>query len=148
MKESPNQYTSWKWLACAAVIWTPCVLVAHPGNGASHSFASGFTHFFTGWDHLVIASLAGLLLASCKQRTYIANIAVGILVPGIMTGLHAWASGEPLLAGAAGLMMASMGTLWLSSIQLKGSWNQAFNNTYLQRSSIGFALLAMLLMHY
>jgi urease accessory protein len=70
-----------------AVFALPTLALAHVGGdaGAHHGFAAGFTHPFTGIDHLLAMLLIGLWSATLTRRWWVAPLAfVAMLLVGAL----------------------------------------------------------------
>jgi len=70
-----------------AVLGLPTLVLAHVGGdgGAHHGFAAGFTHPFTGIDHLLAMLLIGLWSATLTRRWWVAPLAfVAMLLVGAL----------------------------------------------------------------
>ena len=86
-----------------AALCLPALALAHVGSdgAAHHGFAAGFTHPFTGIDHLLAMLLIGLWSATLTRRWWVAPLAfvVMLLVGALLasTGL-ALPAVEPVIA--------------------------------------------------
>jgi urease accessory protein len=70
-----------------AVLGLPALALAHVGadGAAHHGFVAGFTHPFTGIDHLLAMLLIGLWSASLTRRWWVAPLAfVSMLLVGAL----------------------------------------------------------------
>jgi urease accessory protein len=70
-----------------AVLSLPALTLAHVGGdgAAHHGFAAGFTHPFTGIDHLLAMLLIGLWSATLTRRWWVAPLAfVAMLLVGAL----------------------------------------------------------------
>jgi len=70
-----------------AVLSLPALALAHVGGdgAAHHGFAAGFTHPFTGIDHLLAMLLIGLWSATLTRRWWVAPLAfVAMLLVGAL----------------------------------------------------------------
>ena len=134
-------------LALTAMFLTPCMLVAHPGDGEIRTLSDGIQHFFSGWDHILISALAGLLIASGRVLWSARSISAAICVPLLLTGLHQvlLIPGNSQWVASLGLATASLIMLTLGGLAPKIHTLQANRGNQLRRIGVGFALLALAL---
>jgi urease accessory protein len=88
-------------LAAVTAVAVPTIASAHPGFGEIHDLAHGFTHPFTGLDHLIAMLAVGVFAAQLGGRalwlvpgTFVAVMAaacvagmLGLTIPYVETGI-------------------------------------------------------------
>lgn len=145
MNLAPNQSQRRKAFTFAALLMIPTMLMAHPGHGEIDSFGAGVLHFFTGWDHILTAAMAGLLFASKRHLGSFFSLLGAIAVPAILTMLlHGSASGM-LWTASLGLWIAGACVFATSRLAHRFGCFQKVDMPYLRRVSIGFAMLGLAL---
>jgi urease accessory protein len=95
-----------------AVLGLPALALAHVGGdgAAHHGFAAGFTHPFTGIDHLLAMLLIGLWSATLTRRWWVAPLAfVAMLLAGAL--LAAAGLRLPAVEPAIALSLVLLGAL-------------------------------------
>lgn len=147
MKLISDQNSKYCTLALAALLLTPCMLIAHPGDGDIHTLADGIQHFFSGWDHILLSALAGLLIASGRKLWSARSISAAICLPILFTGMHQvlLSPGNSQWLASIGLTAASMILLTLGSLAPKIHFIETNRGSHLRRIGVGFALLALAL---
>ena len=145
MNFAPKHTQRGKAFTFAALLLIPSMLIAHPGHGEIHSFGSGVAHFFSGWDHILTAALAGLLLASKHQLGGWASILGALMLPVLMTSLLHGSSSGMLWTASLGLWIAGACTLATALLAHRTGFASMMDTAYLRRTSIGFALLGLAL---
>jgi len=135
-----------KLLMLTAFLWTPALLFAHPGDGDIHTLREGVLHVLSGWDHILTAALAGLLLASHRRLWSRSSLIAATLLPFLLTLWHPNVSGSTGWAASAGLWIMSLLLMALSAVTLRGPWKQYLSQAYLRRTGLGFALLGLALL--
>ena len=100
--------------AAVAACTLPLVALAHPGTlaahaAATHGFAAGFVHPFTGLDHLAAMLAVGVWSAGLKRRAWIAPAAfIACLLAGALA-----TSASVAVPGAEAMIAASLLVLGL-----------------------------------
>ena len=145
MNFAPKHTQRGKAFTFASLLLIPTMLMAHPGHGEIHSFGSGMAHFFSGWDHILSAALAGLLLASKHRLGGWASITGALMVPILMTSLLHGSSSGMLWTASLGLWIAGSCTLATTLLARRTAFASMMDTDYLRRTSIGFALLGLAL---
>lgn len=107
----------------AAVLLSPASAFAHDGAHGALTVASGLAHPFTGWDHLVLLSLGGVLL--------------GVTRPGLRLDARALLMLLAMLAAGAAAMMDHAALAALSFLVALAAL--ALGDRRADRSSIMFA---------
>ncbi|MBT5928430.1 MAG: hypothetical protein HOH33_17650 [Verrucomicrobia bacterium] len=150
MKLSLNQTKKYRVLAFAALLLTPCMLIAHPGDGDIHSLSDGVQHFFSGWDHIFIAALAGFLIASGRKLWSVKSLCAAACVPLLVTWLHQslLLQGSTQWMASIGLGLASLAILLFSGLASQIRPLQTYPIDHLRKIGIGFALLALALVQF
>ena len=146
MKLISNQNSKNTLLAIASLLLTPCILIAHPGNGDIHTFSDGIQHFFSGVDHLLFSALAGLLILSRQKFWSVPSISAAVAIPLILTGAHQLLllNENALWTASLGLIFASLSLLVSSALVTQGHILQKSRNQ-IMRIGFGCALLALAL---
>lgn len=146
MKLISNQNSKNTLLAFASLLLTPCMLIAHPGNGDIHTFSDGIQHFFSGVDHLLCSALAGLLIISRQKFWSMSSVSAAVATPLILTGAHQLLllSDSALWTATLGLIFASLLLLILSALVTQAHILQKSRNQII-RVGFGCALLALAL---
>ena len=145
MNFASNDTQRGKAFTFAALWMIPTMLVAHPGHGEINSFGSGVLHFFTGWDHVLTAALAGLLLASKRHLGSWTSILGAVSVPVLMTSLLHGSPSGMLWTATLGLWAAGACALAAAMMAHRAGSALKVDTAYLRRTSIGFALLGLAL---
>ena len=145
MNFAPKHTQRGKAFTFAALLLIPTMLTAHPGHGEIHSFGSGVAHFFSGWDHILTAALAGLLIASKRRLGSWASILGAVMIPVLMTSLLHGSSAGMLWTASLGLWVAGFSTLATALLAHRAGFAGKLDIAYLRRTSIGFALLGLAL---
>lgn len=115
--------------ACAL---TPAVALAHAGHAATIGFAAGFTHPFSGLDHLLAMVAVGLWAAQLGGRalwllpaTFLSCALMGALLPslagpmpGVEAGILASVAVLGLLVAAARRIAAPLGAALVAACAL------------------------------
>lgn len=145
MNFASNDTQRGKAFTFAALVMIPTMLMAHPGHGEINSVGSGVVHFFTGWDHVLTAALAGLLLASKRQMGSWSSILGALMVPILITSLLHDSPSGMLWTSTLGLWIAGSCTFATALLARRAGSTFKVDSAYLRRTSIGFALLGLAL---
>jgi len=145
MNFAPKHTQRGKAFTFAALFLIPTLLMAHPGHGEVNSFGSGVVHFFTGWDHILTAALAGLLLASKRQLGSWTSLLGALMTPALITSLLHGSPSGMLWTATVGLWIAGACTLIAALLAHRTGLAFKVNTAYLRRTSIVFALLGLAL---
>lgn len=109
------------FLSAAALLAMTGLAEAHPGHGAV-SFAHGFTHPFTGIDHIVAMVAVGLFatMLSGKARYLVPSSFVAMMVAGAAVGLNGVALPfvETGILASMVVLSAAVALRWNASISL------------------------------
>jgi urease accessory protein len=92
--------------AAAALLALPSMALAHPGHTHDPGFTAGALHVFTGIDHLLGLTIAGLLLGWLPTAARWPVLAGFLALLGVT---HVWWLGPGAMGGTfiAGLMLTS-----------------------------------------
>lgn len=117
----------------AAVLGLPTLALAHVGSdgGGHHGFAAGFTHPFTGIDHLLAMLVVGVCSASLARRWWLAPLSfASMLLVGALLAAAGWVppAVEPVIA----LSLVVLGAL----LAARSAWPAAVMSAV----AAGFAL--------
>jgi urease accessory protein len=109
----------------ALLALTPVLAQAHPGHGNVHSFAGGFSHPLTGFDHILAMVAVGLWAAQLGGRAmYLVPAAfVGVMTLGGALGM----AGVHLPMVEAGIMVSILvlGLLIAAAVRLPAAAGMA-----------------------
>lgn len=117
-----------KITAALALATLSTAAMAHSGAGAhTHGFLSGFTHPFTGLDHLLAMLAVGVWSVRQPNAPWlpvtfigmlllgVATGAAGLLVPGLETGIALTVALMGVLVAVAARLPAAVGTLMVGA---------------------------------
>lgn len=148
MKLISNQISKNSLLCLATLLFSPCMLIAHPGDGEIHTLSDGIQHFFSGWDHILLSALAGILITSKHKFCTFKSIVAVIAIPFVLTVAHQslLLSVHAQLIALTGMVGASVVLITLGCLAPMLIANVNANlATQWRRIGIGFALLALAL---
>lgn len=113
-----NTATFTGWLAAAALLASPAAF-AHVGHDDTHGFISGFSHPFSGWDHVLAMVAVGIWAAQLGQRAVWAlPLAFPLLM--VLGGMAGVAElGLPGIEAGIALSSIVLGVLVLANVQMQ-----------------------------
>ncbi len=129
----------------ATLLFTPNLLMAHPGDGEIHTLSDGLQHFFSGWDHVLLSALAGLIIASGRKLWGISSISAAIIAPLAITLLHQSMilPDQAQWMGSVGLGLASVIILAMTGLSTRWKPLNSTRVPQLKRIGLGLAVLAL-----
>ena len=101
----------------AVVSSLPVLAFAHAGHDHHSGFWAGFTHPFTGLDHLMMAIAFGVLMWSAKQRWKLFGLfgLATAMVIGFAVGSQAWIGTNIAECGIVASLLLMAVALWSKS---------------------------------